>query len=588
MKGNISGNLSIVTGSALKIAGGALKTASKLRAAMREGFGDIAERCRPDGADFNDLSTLPPRVVYKLDICREIAEGVDAARLAASFENIVAEATRYLYRVQVVGRFNTGKSSLLNAIFGKDILPVGLVPTTKIPTWIVGGEDYSIFCETKDGQIQRLTPEDLTGNTLDAENIFVSFDHPLLRSGVAIIDTPGLEDPNKERVAVTREAIDSADAVVFVADIYPMEQSQKDFLSYLARIGKTSNLFVLFNKVDEIQLEGRGDFQKEQVKLLSALGITADFYAVSAREPDTLKPFIRSLEDFIASGVIRVREAAVEKKVDEFFETTRAALENYSRQSEEARKQQRARLAEAKRQLEENLNKALRKVDNKEESVRLNWKSCLDSMRNDINLEIDKAAADDLKRGNLMANLVQEKTFEFLSKEMGRAATELHEALQKDMDDFPSIFVDRVDTGIIKTNALLDVPSKLIVPGWVLYSINSSFFAGARALAFAYFAGPLMEGAVKAALEHFQNASMRNQLKEKLSRAWPKYDDSVCEKIREFFDFFREEVKKAFESSSASNNLEESIALLDGIGQSALPKDKIDEYRKKMEEAGKC
>jgi hypothetical protein len=34
------------TGSVLKIAGGALKTATKLRTAMREGFGDIAEHCR--------------------------------------------------------------------------------------------------------------------------------------------------------------------------------------------------------------------------------------------------------------------------------------------------------------------------------------------------------------------------------------------------------------------------------------------------------------------------------------------------------------------------------------------------------------
>ncbi|MDR0654642.1 MAG: dynamin family protein, partial [Synergistaceae bacterium] len=366
MKGNTGGNLGIVKvspGSVLKIAGGTVKTAQKLRGAMREGFGDIAERYRPDGANFDDLSTLPARVGYKLDICREIAEGVKAARLAASFENIVAEATRYLYRIQVVGRFNTGKSSLLNAIFGKDILPVGLVPTTKIPTWIVGGKDDSIFCETKDGQIRRLAPEDLTNNTLDAENIFVSLDHPLLRSGVAIIDTPGLEDPEKERVAITREAIDSADAIVFVSDIYPLGQQQKDFLSYLAGIGKTRNLFVLFNKVDEIPPEERGDFQKEQVKVLSALGITANFYAVSAREPDTLKPFIRSLEDFIANGVIKVREAAIEKKVDEFFETARAALENCSRQSEEARKQHRARLAETKRRLEENLDRAFRKID---------------------------------------------------------------------------------------------------------------------------------------------------------------------------------------------------------------------------------
>jgi hypothetical protein len=97
-----------------------------------------------------------------------------------------------------------------------------------------------------------------------------------------------------------------------------------------------------------------------------------------------------------------------------------------------------------------------------------------------------------------------------------------------------------------------------------------------------------MEGAIKAAQEHIQNVSMRNQLKEKLSQMWPKYENAVCEKIREFFDLFRDEVKKAFESSNASNNLEKSIALLDGVGQSAMSKEKIDELREKMEEAGKC
>jgi hypothetical protein len=274
--------------------------------------------------------------------------------------------------------------------------------------------------------------------------------------------------------------------------------------------------------------------------------------------------------------------------VDEFFETTRAALENCSRQSEEARKQHRARLAEAKRQLEENLNKALHKIDRKEESVRFNWKSCLDSMRGDIDREIDKATADDLKHADLIANLVQEKTFKFLGREMEQIADELQEALQKDLDISVSAFVDRVDMGAVKTNALLNVPTKLIVPGWVLYSINAGLFAGARALTFVYFAGPLMEGALKAAQEHFQNVSMRNRLKEKLSQAWPKYDNAVCEKIREFFDFFREEVKKTFESSSASNNLGKSIALLDGVGQSGLSKERIDELREKMEVAGEC
>ena len=68
------------------------------------------------------------------------------------------------------------------------------------------------------------------------ETIEVVAPSPILNEGVIIIDTPGVDDTQRFRVALTEKAVEEVDAILFLTrsgDSY--SQSEKDFLLSLLR-----------------------------------------------------------------------------------------------------------------------------------------------------------------------------------------------------------------------------------------------------------------------------------------------------------------------------------------------------------------
>ena len=73
----------------------------------------------------------------------QVSPGADLARLAREVgeAGVAAEADAVTRRVAegrfyvaCVGQFKRGKSTLLNALVGRELLPVGVVPVTSVPT----------------------------------------------------------------------------------------------------------------------------------------------------------------------------------------------------------------------------------------------------------------------------------------------------------------------------------------------------------------------------------------------------------------------------------------------------------------------
>ena len=53
--------------------------------------------------------------------------------------------------VLVIGDFNCGKSTVLNALLGKSLLPMGVTATTAIPTFVKYGEQEKVVIHKKNG-----------------------------------------------------------------------------------------------------------------------------------------------------------------------------------------------------------------------------------------------------------------------------------------------------------------------------------------------------------------------------------------------------------------------------------------------------
>ena len=105
------------------------------------------------------------------------------------------------FEVAVFGRVSCGKSSLLNHILRRDVLPVGVTPITAIPTRVSFGKEEQVIVEFAERKpevlpLSRLgevaTEQQNPGNRKHVTHIRVSVPEPRLESGVTFVDTPGL------------------------------------------------------------------------------------------------------------------------------------------------------------------------------------------------------------------------------------------------------------------------------------------------------------------------------------------------------------------------------------------------------------
>lgn len=137
------------------------------------------------------------------------------------------------FHVLLVGCFSTGKSTLVNALCGAAVLPVKINPCTAILTEVGFGPTPAVEVQGTDGHARELTPEaflaefqlrtaDVAAAGAEAADRFaavararVRWPLPLLRDGVVLVDTPGLDD-DPTRTRRTLASIDEADAVIFV------------------------------------------------------------------------------------------------------------------------------------------------------------------------------------------------------------------------------------------------------------------------------------------------------------------------------------------------------------------------------------
>ncbi|XP_011079847.1 probable transmembrane GTPase FZO-like, chloroplastic isoform X2 [Sesamum indicum] len=169
----------------------------------------------------------------------------------------------------IVGEFNSGKSSVINAFLGQRYLKDGVVPTTNEITFLRYSE--SEFSEQRcerhpDGQYICYIPA------------------PILKEMI-IVDTPGTNVILQRQQQLTEEFVPRADLLLFVMSAdRPLTESEVAFLRYIQQWRKKI-VFVL-NKSDLYQnpeeLDEAIAFIKENTrKMLNAEDVT--LYPVSAR-----------------------------------------------------------------------------------------------------------------------------------------------------------------------------------------------------------------------------------------------------------------------------------------------------------------
>ncbi|MFN2399923.1 MAG: dynamin family protein [Gemmatimonadaceae bacterium] len=192
-------------------------------------------------------------------LARSDGSRADLERLAS----LVGEMDE-LFLLVVVGEYNSGKSTFINALLGDDVFAMGDLPTTRA---------ISILRYGKAGP-----PEPI------GENMYL-YHYPLdVLRDLDIVDTPGTNSIERMEEALTREFVPRADLVLFVTSLLqPLTASELDFLAHIREWGK--KVVFVVNGVDRRNSDEQIDRVREYLarEVQARLGASAPtLYFISA------------------------------------------------------------------------------------------------------------------------------------------------------------------------------------------------------------------------------------------------------------------------------------------------------------------
>src|SRR5579872_6203897 len=182
----------------------------------------------------------------------------DAAR---PWRDLLTRLAEDRFTVVFAGRFNRGKSSLMNAVLGFDRLPTGIVPLTSVVTYVRYGSservllDYyasrlrgeATLSELSDYVTERGNP----GNVKGIRSAEIQLPAEILRRGFFFVDTPGLGSAILENSETTRQFIPEIDVLILVTSYEsPLSEDEIRFLQQAA--ASVHTVFVAVNKHDTV------------------------------------------------------------------------------------------------------------------------------------------------------------------------------------------------------------------------------------------------------------------------------------------------------------------------------------------------
>src|SRR5262245_9947210 len=170
-----------------------------------------------------------------------LAERVGAKSLGAHLGvDLVKKLEADRFHLVVVGEFNHGKTTFVNALLGANVLPVGVTPTTAVIHHLEHGATPSAHVVYASGERGALPFEQVRQFCVGAERaqkanevkfLEVAYPAELLKERIVLVDTPGVNDLSLQRADITYSYIPKSDAVLFLLDAgQPLKESERVFL----------------------------------------------------------------------------------------------------------------------------------------------------------------------------------------------------------------------------------------------------------------------------------------------------------------------------------------------------------------------
>jgi len=220
-----------------------------------------------------------------------LADEAGAAGVARDARDLLARIDEGRFFLVCLGQFKRGKSTLLNALLGGELLPSGVAPVTSVVTVVrhgplgarvrVAGEWMEIGLDHLEEYVaEGANPENSKGVT----GVEVFSPSPLLGGGLCLVDTPGIGSVFAGNTAETRSFVPHVDAALVVLGGDPPISG--DELTLVRDISaRVPVLLFVLNKADRLSAGEMREAREFTTKVLrEALGVEPRIFEVSALE----------------------------------------------------------------------------------------------------------------------------------------------------------------------------------------------------------------------------------------------------------------------------------------------------------------
>ena len=205
------------------------------------------------------------------------------------YTDLVSRIDNNEFKITIVGEFSSGKSTLIDALIGKDILPHSTSETTATLTYIHSVEsghpkenkaeilfsngetklvDFSILKE----YVTAFSKTVDVFSTIENVDVYVHIED--FENNIVIVDTPGLNGTNHYEDRTLQE-IAKADASIFVFSPSGIKATELSFMKEELLKHQKSFFFVM-NRIDDLHVT-EGESVEGKVKIL-AKDVSARFF----------------------------------------------------------------------------------------------------------------------------------------------------------------------------------------------------------------------------------------------------------------------------------------------------------------------
>lgn len=247
---------------------------------------------------YSNYHVMTGEISTGLDDMAKFCEDLKMNERAVALKEQKKRLQSHKFAVGILGEFKRGKSTVINALLGQEIMPADILPCSATMNRVSYDLKPSVQLNMMDGSKKSIEVNELaqyvtkldgnsTANAAAIEEAIVFYPCSFCQNGVDIVDTPGLNDDDRMN-KITEETIPKLDAVIMVlVPDNPFSMSEAEFVRTKLMCSDIGRLIFLVNKIDTVVrakdrprvVEGIRDKIKESV-----LEKTAEIYGEDSEQ----------------------------------------------------------------------------------------------------------------------------------------------------------------------------------------------------------------------------------------------------------------------------------------------------------------